>query len=201
MTACLLAKHLAVGNFRKNLNNPMKKHFHIIWWTFKTWPVWDERGNWQWLADFYKDLAEQKIETTILKPIANRFKNQDENVIIFNDEQKELLADELLKLINNDNIAQGLDVQEFAIKDNYVEMLVFATEEEMMQKVARLKSRLATLLSFKFKEVFKGENTWGNGIWKAEINSEKGIELISEHIKTKKNLLPISQKKVFKNAF
>lgn len=179
----------------------MKQYHHIIWNVFAIYPPWDERGDWDYLIRTYEQLKDHDVELKFEKDLPGSFQNKGsfEECIAFNAEQIEFLKTEIAALTkeNGDRICGNLPIQFLDIEKTYVELIIHEEEEVLKQKIARLKSRLATLLSFKFPETFQGKNTWGKGLWVVQFHGEvdKAIELIKEN---QQNGLKKNKKRIYK---
>ena len=84
---------------------------------------------------------------------------------------------DLPKGYNKDRIIDGLKIKMLTIDPSKVEMLVFSDLEVLTQKIGRLKSRTATLLSFEYPETYVGKGTWGKGFWYSNILNKEDLAI------------------------
>lgn len=163
----------------------MKKDtFHIIWNTYKSYPVWDNQGDWNKLKEMYTQLQKDNVDFEVNKnfPTSYRKVQPRQEQICIDEEEVEFLKESIIQLTkpNGDRIAGDLKLIHLKIQETYIELIVEDNKGVLKQKLARLKSRLATLMSFKKPEKYKGSNTWGKGIWISVLNSNipEAIEVL-----------------------
>ena len=162
--------------------------FHIIWTTFEEYPIHDSRGNWQKTKDLYLILEEQQIAFQLSEefPAAYQGKEPRANRLTLAPKAISQLKKEVEILCQpgKDRIISGLKLEMVHVHETRVELLIYCHPSSLKQKVSRLKSRSATLLSFDFPESHFGKNTWGKGIWVAQIfnHQEQTISIIKHHI-------------------
>ncbi len=162
----------------------MKECYHIIWNTFGIYPVWDERGDWEDLGRVYRLLIDNAIDLKFERDLPDSYQNEKRfNLHIeFDKEQKEFLTTQIKDLTkeNGDRVCGQLDVLYLSIENSHIELVVIEEEHILKKKIARLKSRSATLLSFKYPSIFKGKNTWSKGVWITQIKNDpnKAVEII-----------------------
>lgn len=163
----------------------MKGLYHIIWSTYHAFPVWDIRGDWSKLAELYAMFDLNAIGYQPSHELPRQWERRETNpkAIELTSCEQQYVQKNLQGLVVHDRIAGGLEVMACAVSEQHVELLVREEGVQLLQKVARLKSRLATLLHFAFPQKFQGAHTWGKGIWVAEILShhQQGIALVMEH--------------------
>jgi hypothetical protein len=161
-----------------------KKIYHIIWSTFGSYPVWDNRGDWLELKATYGQLVLNEVDFELNKEFTSIYNNKPitNQQIEIDESHFEFLKDELIDLakIDGDRIAGDLELLYVNINKTFIELIVKEKPSDLKQKLSRLKSRLATLMSFNEPEIFKGKKTWGKGIWISTINSKvtEAIEIL-----------------------
>lgn len=158
-----------------------KQLFHIIWTVFNEYPVWDKRGNWQKLSATYAELEKHHISYHFYKALHPEYTNkhpQQERALLSEKAMAQLKSDiENLCQDNKDRIIDGLKIKMLTIDPSKVEMLVFSDLEVLPQKIGRLKSRTATLLSFEYPETYVGKGTWGKGFWYSNILNKEDLAI------------------------
>jgi REP element-mobilizing transposase RayT len=159
--------------------------FHVIWTSFETYPLWDKNGDYQKTKELYSKLGDQKTTFHLSKEFPNYLgKKPKVNRVTFSKEAMKQLktAIENLCLPGKDRIIDGMKLELVSIHENHVELLLRCDLTFLSQKISRLKSRTATLLSFSFPESHFGKNTWGKGFWFASIlnHEEKALSIIKE---------------------
>jgi len=117
-----------------------------------------------WDVEFNKNLSEKWL---------NRHPASSQVVLL--PEETIHLHQEVLKLTapNGDRVAGNLNILQVMISSTMVQLLVEIDPIEFDQKISRLKSRLATLLSFYTGGQKGGKNTWSKGYWSANFTSEE----------------------------
>ncbi|MGX7666747.1 hypothetical protein [Flavobacterium pedocola] len=153
--------------------------FHIIWTTFEEYPVWDKNGNWEKIRNCYLELKNHDITCTFSHELQTNYLNKKPktNRLQLNDNARKQLKKDIeeLCLENSDRIIDGLKIEMLHIDESSVEMLVSSNVTSIEQKIARLKSRTATLLSLKYPNEYFGKNTWGKGIWFSHILNKESL--------------------------
>ena len=161
--------------------NIQKPLIHIVWTTFDTLPVWDKNGNWDEFAKKYQILKEKEIDFTASHKLYNKYNNQPEKPtkrFLSNKAIIQLEADILnLTKPNTDRIINELNIVYIKITNVSVEILLISDELDINQKIARLKSRTATLLHFSFPEEFLGKQTWSKGYWQSTFKKNQNLAL------------------------
>ena len=165
-------------------SHTMKNCYHILIHTFGNYPVWDVRGDWLFLKDLYSQLQENGIRMTPNKELPHSYKgsSMSKTLITFNTDQCKFLEEQIQQLtaVDGDRVCGGLALRHLRVANCYIELVAYGEGELLKQQLARLKSRLATLLSFEYPSVFHGKHTWGKGIWMAKMEGDlsSAIEII-----------------------
>lgn len=158
-----------------------KQLFHVIWTIFNGYPVWDKRGNWQKLADTYAELEKHDIHYHLYKELKPEYLNKTpkQELSLLHEKAINQLKSDIEKLCkeNQDRIVNGLNIKMLKVDTSKVEMLVFSNSNVITQKIARLKSRTATLLSFEYPETYVGKGTWGKGFWCSNILNKEDLAI------------------------
>lgn len=156
--------------------------YHIIWTTIGLWTPLDQRGAWEDLRRFYQNLREAgaEFETQLHKQYPENQQKQAKEILLDIAEQ-ETVESGLLKLSENDRIAEQTQILALSVQDNKIEMLIDVGEKDINQVIGRLKSRSATYLLWSSNRA--NENRiWSKGFWKARITNEDTIERVKEYI-------------------
>lgn len=155
--------------------------FHVIWTTFEEYPIHDSRGSWQKIKDLYRNLEKQQIAFQLSEEFPAKYLSKEpraSRVILspkaINQLKKEI---EVLCQPGKDRIISGLKLETVCIQETHIELLIYCQPSSLKQKISRLKSRSATFLSFAFPESYFGKNTWGKGIWAAQIFNHEELTI------------------------
>ncbi|VXB49816.1 conserved hypothetical protein [Flavobacterium sp. 9AF] len=165
-----------------------KQLFHVIWTSFESFPVWDKKGNWENLALAYLELKNQGIVFELSKPFQQVYLNEKERAeaVVFNEHAIVHLTQDILDLCqpNGDRLVASLEIEWLDVEASKVEMLVWCEANLLHQKIGRLKSRTATLLSFAYPEDYFGKGTWAKGFWYARIENQESlaISILKAHL-------------------
>lgn len=158
-----------------------KQLFHIIWTSFDEYPVWDQHGHWQQLADTYAELQKHQISYILSHELHSDYANkkpQKKRVLLNEKAIAQLKMDiETLCQPHKDRIIDGLEINTLHVNGSSVDMLVFSNTSSIAQKISRLKSRTSTLLSLKYPETFFGKGTWGKGFWCSTILNKEDLAI------------------------
>ena len=161
-----------------------KSFWHVVWWTFLEWPPWDERGSWQDLAEFYRELRKRQPSTELSAHFPENYalRPAHPDRIVLNELARAMVNHDLFKLVYSDRVAQNTVIHAVSVRPTSVHLVISVEDALLVQKIARLKSRLATLLSFKPEMSVGGQNTWGKGIWKARLRDLESIASAKEFV-------------------
>lgn len=161
--------------------NIQKPLIHILWTTFDTLPIWDKNDNWDEFAKKYQILKEMKIDSTTSHKLHDKYNNQIGNPTtrFLSDKAIIKLEADILNLTrpHADRIINELNIVHIKITNVFIEILLFSDELDINQKIARLKSRTATLLHFSFPEEFLGKQTWSKGYWQSTFKKNQNLAL------------------------
>jgi hypothetical protein len=148
--------------------------WHVIWTTFLAWPPKDSRGDWQDLSDLYAGLVERHGPVAMSDPLPDRWQGRPEpdNAVQLSSFARELLMPSLQDLTQTDRLAGDTPVRALAVRPRSVQILLACPGDALQQRVGRLKSRSATLLSFDPATGIAGKGTWGKGFWWARLRDE-----------------------------
>lgn len=161
-----------------------KRTSHIIWCTYETFPVWDNRGNWSRLKECYEELKTKEVDFELNKkfPVEYRSIKSSKDQVRIKVEDFEFVKNQIIQLTsqNGDRVAGDLKTTFLNINETFIELIVEENESNLNQKLSRLKSRLATLMNFEKPNIYPGKKTWGKGIWTSNLNSKisEAIEII-----------------------
>ena len=163
---------------------------HIHWTTFDTLPIWDKNGNWNEFYTKYQILKERKIVFTTSKKIHENYNNLKSRTTCRSLSKNAItqLKEDIIDLSkpNKDRIIEQLEIRHIKITNISIEIILFSNQTDISQKIARLKSRTATLLHFNFPDEFTEARTWSKGYWQATIYNKKEIafEIIKNELET-----------------
>jgi hypothetical protein len=148
--------------------------WHIVWTTFQGWPPKDLRGDWRALANLYTCLADSStvVEMSDSLPVHWQCRPMRDGSVRLSPSALYFLANDLHDLVSSDRVAGGTLIHALALEPISVQLLISCPTASMNQRVGRLKSRTATLLSFRKELGIGGKGTWGKGFWWARIPSE-----------------------------
>lgn len=158
----------------------MKKHFHVIWTSFGTYQIWDNRGHWNSMLQTYHKLEKTGVGLKFHYELPQEFlyKPYPSNQRIFSAEQLNFLQKEILELTktDGDRVAGDLTIEHLDCCPTYINLIIQEEEGLLKKKIARIKSKTGALLALQYPELFTGRNTWGKGIWMVEV--VEGIESV-----------------------
>ena len=151
--------------------------FHVIWTGFGEYPVWDQKGDWDRLISLYSVLEQQEINSRFSQALAKEYLGQIplQRKVLFDEEVRGKITADIIELCQKDRILEGISLEMVRVTETSVELLVYCDADSLKQKISRLKSRTATLLSFAFPVAFSGKGTWGKGFWFAEIGNKEPL--------------------------
>jgi len=163
--------------------------WHIVWTTYLSWPPHDRRGDWKALAKFYENLrtTSRDIEMSRTLPVYRHADSLIRSGIMLTTDARNRLNQDIRELTTTqgDRVAGNLLVTGLAIEPTAVHLVLSCSEASLSQRVGRLKSRSATLLSFRPELGVGGSQTWGRGFWWARLPSEDVAALVSSFLKNK----------------
>jgi hypothetical protein len=163
--------------------------WHVIWCTRLGWSPHDRRGDWTNLQQFYSKLVATFLDVTVSHELLPSYLKRPApigHVLLSNLAQAQLRRDivELTKP-EGDRIAGHTPIWAMTVQSNAVQLVLSCENKDLKQKVGRLKSRLATLLSFNSELNVGGRNTWSKGIWYARLTSEGAVDRAAEYVRSK----------------
>ena len=151
--------------------------FHVLWTSSGEYPVWNKNGGWEKLKTVYSVLEQQEISSRFSQPLPKEYvqKTARTDRILFDEEVRGKLTADIMELCQKDRILEGISLEMVRVTESSVELLVYCHPDSLKQKISRLKSRTATLLSFAFPDYFPGKGTWGKGFWFAAILNKEAL--------------------------
>lgn len=158
--------------------------WHIIWVTRQAWPPHDVRGDWRDLAELYSGLLESGTVIEKSDPLPSHWKCRPmrDEVLRLPTDAFRFLGEDLRDLASSDRIAGGTQIKALTVTPCSVHLLIACSESTMHQRVGRLKSRSATLLSFRKQLGIGGAGTWGKGFWWARISDDSALNAVCKFI-------------------
>jgi hypothetical protein len=156
-------------------------YWHILWTAYPVPVPNKQRNTINGLYELYKRLETDRIEHEVsqpLKAIIDSSKVNPDRPIL----NPQSLENDLMSLTSKegDRIAGNLHIIDLLVKSDRVELLVKFNGDNLIQKIARLKSRSATLLSFSSKAGEGGRQTWSKGIWHGKSMDSNFVLYIKE---------------------
>lgn len=158
-------------------------YWHILWTVYPI-PVPNQRTTAIiGLYDFYEKLEVDEIKHEVSQPLNALIhsSNIKPNRPILNPRSVE---DDIKRLTSNkgDRIAGNLPIIDLLVGSDRVELLVKFNGDNLAQKIARLKSRSATLLSFSSESGEGGRHTWSKGIWYGKSMDIQFVQSVKDRI-------------------
>ena len=162
--------------------NNVLPHWHIIWTVHGVRLPQAANTSWSPLAALYASLADQGLSPVQCDAIVDRTKGPSGSprIVEFTSENASTIREAILDLGSpqGDRVAGDLGLEVVLVGRTHVELLLQHPSEGLHQKLSRLKSRSATLLSFRTHETFGGKGTWGNGFWVAQHERPEAADAI-----------------------
>ena len=156
--------------------------WHVVWTTYGCWRPDDQRGDWTRLGDFYKQLTEEFPEVQLSHPLPKAWKSAgpQKDHVNLSDKARAQVEFDIRKLSapKGDRVAGNTPVLEIAVQPHCVELIVSCDADALSQKIGRLKSRTATLLSFNPETGIGGKGTWSRGFWYAHFNDQRILDRV-----------------------
>ena len=158
-------------------------YWHILWTVYPI-PVPNQKTTAiSGLYDFYEKLEIDEIKHEVSQPL---------NALIHNSNIKpdrailnpHFVEDDIKRLTSKkgDRIAGNLPIIDLLVGSDRVELLIKFNGDNLIQKIARLKSRSATLLSFSSESGEGGRHTWSKGIWYGKSIDIQFVQLVKDRI-------------------
>jgi hypothetical protein len=155
--------------YSKIISQQEQKTWHVIWCTYLEWPPYDRRGEWTNLQQFYSELITTFLDVKL--PLKYLKRPAPIGHVLLSDLAQAQLRRDIVELTKpeGDRIAGHTTIWAMAVQRNAVQLVLSCENKDLKQKLGRLKSRLATLLSFNSELNVGGRNTWSKGIWYARL--------------------------------
>ena len=157
-------------------------YWHILWTAYPVPVPNRQRNTIDGLYKFYGVLKTNEIKYEISQPLkakAYTSKIKPDRPIL-----NPLLVENDIKrlaIANGDRIAGDLPIISILVMSDRVELLTRFDGDNLLQKIARLKSRSATLLSFS-SETEGGKHTWSKGIWYGKSTDKRFVQFVRDRI-------------------
>jgi hypothetical protein len=163
-------------------------YWHILWTAYPVPMPSQQRNTINGLYELYERLTMDNIEHEVSQPlraIINSSKVKPDRPIL----NLQSLENDFISLTSEegDRIAGNLNIIDLLVKSDRVELLVKFNGDNLIQKIARLKSRSATLLSFSSKAGEGGKQTWSKGIWYGKSINSNFVLYVKDRISQLKN--------------
>ena len=156
--------------------------WHVIWTTYGCWKPDDDRGEWSTLGEFYERLASEfsGVRFSHTLPKAWKAKEFLKDHVCLNDRARAQVRADIRRLTatGGDRVAGNTPVIAIAVEPNCVQLVISCRADELSQRVGRLKSRMATLLSFVPENEAGGKSTWGKGFWYAWFDDQSVVSRV-----------------------
>ena len=158
------------------LNDPVPNrggYWHIIWTTHGYLRPDDSRGDWSSLGCLYQSVGSDipVYYSRLLPKVWTPVELHSAHVSLSESARSQVVSD-IKHLSTHDRIAGDMPVYAVSVQRTYVQLVVKCDFERLSQKIGRLKSRTATLLSFVRDNRVGGANTWAKGFWCAGFLDE-----------------------------
>lgn len=173
----------------------MTEVWHAAWTTHGAWPPWDNRGDWQALADFYATLAEAGDHASVSRPLLPRYAPRDRPMMRLTPEQIAEAMRNLEEMATGDGSGGFADriighhrILAAAILHRQAHVLIECDGEELQQIVGRIKSKLSSWMMQRAVaqsgvSVGATDETrpqpkaiWSDGFWRARLDTATAIE-------------------------
>lgn len=158
--------------------------WHIIWTTFRTRSPADVRGDWSELSKVYADLGQRFGSIEMATPLDVRWqgKPEEEGSLALSPHAREVAERSIRELAASDRVAGETEIRAIAVDANSVQVVLACPADELHQRVGRLKSRSATLLSFDPAIGIPGKGTWSRGFWWARLTDERAVAAVADFV-------------------
>jgi hypothetical protein len=160
----------------------MTPTWHVIWTVHGGQLPQSGRGAWGPLALLYEQLSGEGLLPKEMDPIVSR-----EPEILLRGTKRllplesiERLRAEIIDLGSDhgDRVAGRLGLRAVLVQPTHVELFAEHPVEGFHQKVSRIKSRSATLLSFDTRGEAGGAGTWSHGFWRARHDEDRAVAIV-----------------------
>jgi hypothetical protein len=153
--------------------------WHVVWTTHACWKPDDPRGDWTRLGDFYERLVAEFPGVRFSHALPKVWDSTGllRNHVSLSDRARLQVGADIRQLSapGGDRVAGSTPVLGIAVEPTSVQLVVSCDAASLSQRVGRLKSRTATLLSFVPETGAGGKNTWGKGFWYACFDDQKVV--------------------------
>ena len=158
--------------------------WHVIWTTFQTYPPTDSRGDWRALSDFYSRLGQSCDEIEMSSPLPTKWqaKAPRSGQVVLPLAACAQVDIDIRNLTDGDRVAELMTLRATTTAPDHVQLVGSCPAASLHQVVGRLKSRTATLLSFREELGVGGAGTWGRGFWWAGLPTEKVTRSVIESL-------------------
>ena len=160
-------RHYALGDSTMSTG----EFWHVIWTTYGCWKPDDHRGDWTSLGDFYERLVAEFPGVRFSRALPKVWKSTRflKDHVRLNHRARAQVGSDIRQLsaAGGDQVAGSTPVIGIAVEPTCVQLVVSCDAATSSQRVGRLKSRTATLLSFVPETGAGGKSTWGKGFWYA----------------------------------
>jgi hypothetical protein len=171
-----------------------KNWWHVIWTTFLARTPADPRGGWSRLTEAYSGLLESYgAEIVLSDPLDVRWQNKPNppESLQLSPIARQVAAKSILELAKEDRVAGDTEISAMAIDGQSVQIVLACPSHLLHQRVGRLKSRTATLLSFERETGIAGKGTWSRGFWWARLTKEPMLAAIEDYVRRESERSPL----------
>jgi hypothetical protein len=161
-----------------------REWWHVVWWTHLAWPPTDARGDGIDLARLYSELADRHGGVGMSAPLPDRWqhKPEPEGTVVLSPFAREVVTRSIFELASSDRVAGETEIRALSVQERCVHLVLACPVEKLRQRIGRLKSRTATLLSFEASAGVGGKDTWGRGFWWAHLPSEELVRSVQSFV-------------------
>lgn len=158
--------------------------WHVVWTTYLSWPPSDPRGDWRDLAALYEQLRREGRSVTMSAPLPQRWQDRPAPAgqVVLSSSACDQVAADVRELTATDRVAGDTPVCTLAVTPTCVQAVLSCPVADLRRRVGRLKSRTATLLSFRAELGVGGAGTWSRGFWRACLHSEDSVSQVSAFV-------------------
>lgn len=165
--------------------HPLKpRWWHIVWTTSLVWSPADARGDWSTLSLAYSDLTERHGHIRMSHPLDRRWqgKTHDDRAVELSPFARTLVERSIRELSAEDRVAGDTPIRALAVQPRSVQVVLACPIGVLQQRVGRLKSRTATLLSFEPGSGVGGKGTWSRGFWWSRLEDDAVRDAIVSYV-------------------
>ena len=101
------------------------------------------------------------------------YRCDEEGAIVLNELEARYVERAIIELTQDDRVASMVDPVKVLCFPSHVDLIIRGGFLDVKQGLSRLKSRVATLVAFKFQQ--RDAKLWSKGFWAAELDSKSNL--------------------------